>query len=113
MDYICITKPVNNHFCEVCNYKTSRKNDLLKHFNTNKHIKQQNNYNTSQQEIDKIYKCKCGNSYKYRQGLHKHKKECNFKSNDDKIAEIYIIIEKQQKHIEELQKQIEELKNKP
>ena len=64
--------------CEKCKYYTLRKSSYNKHLFTLKHIN-----NIGGQKVTKIcknvlknYKCKCGNEYKHRQGLWKHKKTC-------------------------------------
>ncbi len=61
--------------CEKCQYQTSNKFDFNKHLGTTKH---KMNIKKSQisQEINFI--CDCGKEYKYKSGLSKHKKKCNF-----------------------------------
>jgi len=61
--------------CNICDYNTSNKKDYAKHITTPKHIKMTtmvtNDDNKSQPMV-----CTCGNTYKYRQGLSRHKKTC-------------------------------------
>jgi len=64
---------ITQYACEICHYKTLRKNDFNNHLLTAKH-KQITNINTAPK-----YNCKCGKSYKNRQGLYKHHKCCSFK----------------------------------
>jgi hypothetical protein len=57
--------------CHTCNFSTNRKYDYQKHLQTKKHKKIVNN-------IEIIYECNiCNKKYKYRQGLYKHKQNCN------------------------------------
>jgi hypothetical protein len=59
------------YFCEVCNFKCCKKGDWTRHIKTDKHIKKQESLNN---EI--FYNCECGNEYKSKSGLWKHKKIC-------------------------------------
>jgi len=68
--------------CKKCDYITDNKFSYSKHLLTVKH-----NMDTKDKKWEKvidngaeIYKCNCGKSYKYSQGLSKHKKYC--KNND-------------------------------
>lgn len=62
--------------CEYCDYFTSRKSQWDRHITTAKHAK-------ATLEDKKVpqgtYICVCGNEYKCRQGLWKHKKTCKEK----------------------------------
>ena len=56
-------------FCSQCNLTFTTKKGLKMHFNTKKHM------NSNKENK---YKCRCGKSYSHRQGLHTHKKNCNY-----------------------------------
>jgi hypothetical protein len=58
--------------CEKCQYKTVNKFDYKKHLGTSKHKMD----NKKSQEENFI--CNCGKTYKYKSGLSKHKKKCNY-----------------------------------
>ena len=60
--------------CKKCEYATSRKSSYDKHLSTGKHKMVTNGYN----EPLNVFECECGNSYKHRQGLSRHKKNCTF-----------------------------------
>ena len=60
--------------CVSCDYTTSRKSSYVKHLSTGKHKMVTNGYN----EPSEDFECECGNSYKHRQGLSRHKKTCTF-----------------------------------
>ena len=70
-----INKSPSKFECDVCDYYTCNKKDYTKHITTPKHIKMTNlvtyDDNKSQPMV-----CTCGNTYKYRQGLSRHKKTC-------------------------------------
>jgi len=70
-----INKSPSKFECTICDYNTSNKKDYVKHITTPKHIKMTtmvtNDDNKSQPMV-----CTCGNTYKYRQGLSRHKKTC-------------------------------------
>ena len=77
MDYKKLAKTRRNFNCEKCDYKCCKQSDYDKHILTLKHKKEttelQMDYKNS--PLDK-YICECGNEYKHRQGLWKHKKKC-------------------------------------
>ena len=60
--------------CKKCEYATSRKSSYDKHLSTGKHKMVTNGDN---EPLD-VFECECGNSYKHRQGLSRHKKTCTF-----------------------------------
>ena len=71
-----------NFRCEKCDYNTSNKKDYNKHILTGKHklsVLSLTNNDNKISKNPKIFTCDCGKEYKYRQGLHTHKKTCNFK----------------------------------
>jgi hypothetical protein len=61
--------------CDICDYNTSNKKDYSKHISTPKHIKMTNMVTCGDNNPHPIV-CACGNTYKYRQGLSRHKKTC-------------------------------------
>lgn len=69
-----------NFHCNNCDYFTCKKTDFDKHLLTLKHKNSDNsdkNDDTFSPKISKTYICECGKTYKYRQGLSYHKKNCN------------------------------------
>ena len=63
--------------CLKCNYKCFNKYNFNKHLLTRKHILQHLN---DEKSCKTEYSCNCGKTYKYRQGLHAHKKICKFQN---------------------------------
>jgi hypothetical protein len=61
--------------CDMCDYYTSNKKDYTKHITTSKHIKMTNMVTCGDINPHPLV-CACGNTYKYRQGLSRHKKTC-------------------------------------
>jgi hypothetical protein len=72
-------KSPNFFYCKNCDYSTYNKKDYNRHLNTRKHAdndKMMTNDDKKPQKIPNA--CPCGKVYKYRQGLHVHKKTCNY-----------------------------------
>jgi hypothetical protein len=66
----------NEYVCKKCDYICSRLCDYNKHCQTIKH-----NTDTDtdvKRRTPTEYVCQCGKSYKHRQSLHTHKKQCSF-----------------------------------
>ena len=62
--------------CEDCDFKCCKRSDYERHLNTAKHKMVTNgNKNTPNRNTQHI--CSCGKTFKYRQGLSRHKKNCN------------------------------------
>lgn len=78
-------KLANNYYCEICDYSTCRKSNILTHELTSKHKKMTEDYiggqkqaNFKQISSNEDFKCECGRIYKHRQGLWKHRSKCEF-----------------------------------
>ena len=78
MDDASSQKIGKKYHCEKCHYICSRLNDFKKHILSLKHQNEtkelQKDYILSHTEK---FICDCGNEYKHRQGLWKHKKKCS------------------------------------
>jgi len=80
--------------CNNCDYKTNKESNYNKHLLTDKH---KHNMQDTTTNI-KQYNCICGNTYKHRQGLWKHKNihncDVNLSKNvsNNEIKEILIEI---------------------
>ena len=70
-----INKSPTKFECDVCDYSTSNKKDYAKHITTPKHMKMTSLVTYDDNKSHPIT-CTCGNTYKYRQGLSRHKKTC-------------------------------------
>jgi hypothetical protein len=81
------TKSSKKFHCDICDYNTSRKSQWERHILTGKHKKE-----TLELHLDDVlvpqhmYICDCGNQYKGRQGLWKHKKICEQKKSSESSA---------------------------
>ena len=76
------------YICTKCNYSCDNKGDFSKHCKTKKHTLQST---TTQEHV-----CICGNTYKYRQGLSKHKKICSIllaKTQENSHMDTSLVIE--------------------
>ena len=84
-------------FCSQCNLTFKTKKGLTAHFDTKKHL------NSNKENK---YKCGCGKSYSYRQGLHTHKKTCKYHLTTENEAEF----DEPEVHSTPIEKQLEDLK---
>ena len=82
-----VPKNPNIYICEICNYKTGNKKDYNKHLATGKHKKVTND-NDMITQIPTMVTCLCGNSYKHRSGLSRHKKKCTYEEHNDVTEDI-------------------------
>ena len=111
--------------CICCDYTSIRNSQYERHILTAKHLKMAND-NKNVQESSNKYECECGNIYKNRHNLSRHKKAC--KNNDTKsITGSYNIVNSTMvkepsnhdlilnllKQNNDLQKQIIELSKEP
>jgi hypothetical protein len=98
-------------YCENCDYGTCRKSNYDDHLDTDKHrrvtlgLKMRQTSAKNQQNILDTFICTCGNKYKHRQGLWRHKKTCTNINIQDLANE-----DKQQQLIEYLLKENSEFK---
>jgi hypothetical protein len=107
MDYIKGAKGANILKCESCNYVCSKQYNYDRHIATAKHKMMTNGLQMDEKKEQKEpeYSCICGNIYKYRQGLNKHKKKCNHPTDESNTNLIIQLLKQNQ----ELQKSLIEL----
>ena len=115
MDDKFIPKNPQIFLCNFCVYNTSSKKDYDKHILTLKHKKRTNGLQLDDTPLTiNKFICECGNEYKHRQGLWKHKKKCD----NSKYPKNPEIIEKQNEIImltelvKDVVKQNQDLTNK-
>ena len=77
METDLVQKSIQKYCCENCNFFTSRKSHLERHFLTDKH-KYGNVEIKKDQKVPNEFSCNCGNKFKTNSGLWKHQKRCNF-----------------------------------
>ena len=85
--------------CKICDYITSKKFNLDKHFLTSKHKKllevAKNVGNVGNvgkiEDIEKVYKCNCGKEYKHAPSLWNHKKLCTYKEPEKQEEQTLVI----------------------
>jgi hypothetical protein len=91
-------KKTSEYFsCERCDYYTMRKENFTRHLSTLKH--EWIHLDTSTSECPKnvqrrSFVCECGRSYKYSQGLSKHRQKCPFMSNPEDLNKIILNVVK-------------------
>ena len=68
------------YFCYGCSFGSMNKTDYLRHCSTKKHAVDSNDAKKTQKNAAMSkFVCDCGSTYKYRQGLSKHRKTCEKK----------------------------------
>ena len=65
-----------NFVCETCDFKCSKESNYKIHIETNKHKMVIDGNHKMPNNEPKIFSCICGNTYKYRPGLARHKRTC-------------------------------------
>ena len=68
-------KNAEKYFCELCNFKCSKKSNFDKHLLTAKH-KILTNPNEKMPKNATSFMCSCGKEYKHKSTLSKHRKNC-------------------------------------
>jgi len=62
--------------CEQCDFKSCKESNYKLHLDTIKHKRVTESNKKMPNSGNKFFNCICGNSYKYRPGLAKHKRTC-------------------------------------
>ena len=116
-------KNTSKYHCKKCDFSTCHLGLWKRHLKTRKHM--DNKWITMDNKKDEktpdtMFTCECGKSYKYKSGLCKHKKKCDYVDGDDEMSVceeptkivvkeklskeemLLSIIEKQQKQIDQL-----------
>jgi hypothetical protein len=75
MIHISPQKTPNTFICELCDFSTCNKKDYNRHLDTAKHKKIHNDTLLAP-TADNLYECECGNTYKQRNNLYRHRKKC-------------------------------------
>ena len=70
------SKKTPRFVCEICDFKCCKYNEYYRHLETNKHKRVTESNKKTPSTEEKTFSCVCGNKYKYRPGLAKHKHTC-------------------------------------
>ncbi len=70
------SKKTPNFVCELCDFKCCKYTEYYRHLETNKHKRVTESNKKTPYTEEKTFSCICGNKYKYRPGLAKHKRTC-------------------------------------
>ncbi len=73
--------------CESCDFKCCKESNYKKHLDTIKHKRVTESNQKMPITENETFDCICGNSYKYRPGLAKHKRTCLFYKSSKKECE--------------------------
>jgi hypothetical protein len=80
MDSFLTPKNAKKNYCETCDFSCSKQSEWDRHVMTRKHQMDYKGVTFDSILTPKnanLYECHCGNIYKHRQGLYKHKKKCS------------------------------------
>jgi len=91
-----------NFSCKSCDYNTNKQSKFNEHLLTAKH-KRLTSTDPKKTNITS-HICRCGKYYQFKQGLHKHKKTCDYASVVDFKDTIVIELLKQNKMLMEVLK---------
>jgi len=73
-------KARNNLYCLACDYNTCKPSDFFRHKMTAKHINTENQEINDNKKTPNVFTCDCGTKYKYKTGLSRHRKNCNYQA---------------------------------
>lgn len=100
-------------YCDICEYKTGRKNNMDKHLSSKKHKEEIGRMGVTGEKGVEVFKCKCGNSYTHVSSLSRHKRTCSVSIEDEnnkKMCHVVLgVVQKQSELIGNLQHQVLEL----
>jgi hypothetical protein len=88
-------KNAEKYTCKECNFKCSKLSNYNSHILTAKHQILTNTY-TKMPKNANAYSCECGKSYKHRQSLNNHKRQCTYKMTEIPTAEMNEFVEETQ-----------------
>jgi hypothetical protein len=88
-----IKKTTTNYECNLCDYICCKKQHIIQHFKTKRHIFNKETFVSKSgknwKPVEK-FDCECGKHYENKSGLWKHKQKCNFSekqnSEDHKVT---------------------------
>jgi len=74
-----VPKSSEKFHCELCDYLTCRKSQIVRHCSTDKHKKRENETNETKmkQKSSEKFQCICGFFFNSRSTLWRHKQKCN------------------------------------
>ena len=77
MDNGSVAKSCFKFYCDICNYGTSKKSSMYKHYSTTKHLKTTSNNEKVSKSCVTCYSCNiCEKPFNDRAGLWRHTKKC-------------------------------------
>ena len=87
-------------YCEKCDFKCFKQSNYDKHLSTRKHKMITNDDQNDDTNRAKLYMCICGKKYKFRQGLHLHRKKSCIYTEDSITGERIESIKKDSEKVE-------------
>lgn len=93
-----VPKSSNEYVCETCDYHTSRLSQYNRHILTAKHkmfTHVDTNVDNKVPKSSKAFVCDCGKEYNFASGLSRHKKKCQYITEEQQPIENTLVISKQ------------------
>jgi len=95
------------YYCELCDFICDNKFNFGKHLTTRKHLEwsamDTEDTKKNDKKCKKMHDCLCGKTYKYSQGLSKHKKTCFYVNVEPIIENVEItLLDSSANHLEKL-----------
>jgi len=84
-------KNAEKFYCDACDFNCCKNSDWKRHLTTTKHIKTDSTLthaakaNAGSSSVVNKFICECGKSYKHRQSLFSHRKQCKIAENEELI----------------------------
>jgi hypothetical protein len=85
-------KNAEKFYCDACHFNCCKNSDWKRHLTTTKHINTDitlthvTKANAGSSSVVNKFICECGKSYKHRQSLFNHRKQCNIAENEELIG---------------------------
>ena len=107
MDNEKMPKNAEKFYCKLCDFKCCKYSNFVMHKDTRKHKNAENGNKMITNDNDFMpknaeYACKCGNKYKHKSGLSRHKKICTIGNEDTTDKDIIMMLLKEHSEIKSL-----------
>ena len=107
MDNEKMPKNAEKFYCKLCDFKCCKYSNFIMHKGTRKHKNAENGNKMITNDNDFMpknaeYACKCGNTYKHKSGLSRHKKMCTIDNEETSDKDIIMMLLKEHSEIKSL-----------
>ena len=107
MDNEKMPKNAGKFYCDLCDFKCCKYSNFISHINTLKHKTAENGNKKATNDNHFMpknanYICKCGNIYKHKSGLSRHRKTCTINENEVSDKDIIMMLIKEHSELKSL-----------